>query len=376
MTCARDEGSLDHETEDAQVWASWGVDYLKYDNCFNQGRFGTPLITFQRFEAMWKAINATGRPMLYSLCNWGEDSTHAWANGISNSWRMSGDIYDYFTRPDDLCSCENAQDPMCIAPGKHCSVLNIINKLAPYADRTKPGSWADLDMLEVGNGGMTDDEYVAHFSLWAALNSPLLMGNDLRTLTASALSILNNPAVIAISQDPLAKSAIRIKRDVNVKKDEYGVGEAQIWSGKLFGGDQVVIFLNAADEDLEMKASLEEIFIRETGKAPQAQEDWEVHDLWANRMSDAVAQKIIDSPEQYATILSGIDWYNSTVIPYKEGIEKGDKRLLGKRIETLKARTMFVKTVKRHSAQMYRLRSSDRGAKKENLPSDDNHDEL
>jgi len=71
---------------------------------------------------------------------------------------MSGDVYDYFTRPDDLCSCENAQDPACIAPGKHCSVLNIINKLAPYADRSKPGSWADLDMLEVGNGGMTDDE--------------------------------------------------------------------------------------------------------------------------------------------------------------------------------------------------------------------------
>jgi alpha-galactosidase len=92
MTCARDGklnsphlgfpditivGSLDHEFEDAQIWAKWGVDYLKYDNCFNRGRFGTPLISFQRYEVMWNAINATGRPMLYSLCNWGEDSTHA-----------------------------------------------------------------------------------------------------------------------------------------------------------------------------------------------------------------------------------------------------------------------------------------------------------
>jgi alpha-galactosidase len=76
---------------------------------------------------------------------------------------MSGDVYDYFNRPDDLCSCENAQDPACIAPGKHCSVLNIINKYAPYADRAKPGSWADLDMLEVGNGGMSDDEVCIHF---------------------------------------------------------------------------------------------------------------------------------------------------------------------------------------------------------------------
>lgn len=182
--------------------------------------------------------------------------------------------------------------------------------------------------------------------------------------------------MIAISQDPLAKSAIRIKRDVNVKKDEYGVGEAQIWSGKLLGGDQVVIFLNAADEDLDMKASLEEIFIRETGRAPQAQENWDVYDLWANRMSDSVAQKIIDHPEKSASILSEIDWYNSTALPYKEGIAKGDKRLLGKKTEVLKARTIFSKKVKRHSAQMYRLRSPDREAKKENLPSDDNHNEL
>ena len=81
-----------------------------------------------------------------------------WATAIANSYRMSGDVYDFFTRPDDLCSCENASNPHCIAPGKHCSILNIINRLAPYADRSKPGAWADLDMLEVGNGGMSDDE--------------------------------------------------------------------------------------------------------------------------------------------------------------------------------------------------------------------------
>jgi alpha-galactosidase len=81
-----------------------------------------------------------------------------WAMSISNSWRMSGDIYDSFTRPDDLCSCDTFSDPHCIAPGKHCSVLNIINRVAPYADRARPGAWNDMDMLEVGNGGMTDDE--------------------------------------------------------------------------------------------------------------------------------------------------------------------------------------------------------------------------
>ena len=77
MTCARYPGSLDYETQDATLFASWGVDYLKYDNCYNMGRFGTAQISFSRYEAMWKAINATGRPMFYSLCNWGEDSVHA-----------------------------------------------------------------------------------------------------------------------------------------------------------------------------------------------------------------------------------------------------------------------------------------------------------
>jgi len=90
-------------------------------------------------------------PLIYTDLN-------QWATAIANSYRMSGDVYDYFTRPDDLCSCDDARDPHCIAPGKHCSVLNIINRLASYADRSKPGGWADLDMLEVGNGGMTDDE--------------------------------------------------------------------------------------------------------------------------------------------------------------------------------------------------------------------------
>jgi alpha-galactosidase len=92
--------------------------------------------------------------------------TLQWGMSIANSWRMSGDIYDSFSRPDDLCSCTDASDPHCIAPGSHCSVLNIVNKVAAFADRGQPGGWNDLDMLEVGNGGMTDEEVflVSHSS--------------------------------------------------------------------------------------------------------------------------------------------------------------------------------------------------------------------
>src|ERR1700712_4397503 len=107
---------------------------------------------------MWEALNATKRPILYSLCNWGEDYVHTWGMSIANSWRMSGDIYDSFNRPHALCACTDVANPHCIAPGSHCSVMSILNRVAPYADRAQPGGWNDLDMLEVGHGGMTDEE--------------------------------------------------------------------------------------------------------------------------------------------------------------------------------------------------------------------------
>ena len=94
FTCAGYPGSLGHEKVDAQTFASWGVDYLKYDNCYNEGQSGTPQISYNRYKAMSDALNATGRPILYSLCNWGDDKPWEWGSSIANSWRMSGDIYD------------------------------------------------------------------------------------------------------------------------------------------------------------------------------------------------------------------------------------------------------------------------------------------
>ncbi len=137
-----------------------------------------------------------------------------WGSSIANAWRMSGDIYDSFARPDDLCNCDVSSDPICISPGVHCSVLFILNRVAPFADRAYPGGWNDLDMIEVGQGGMTDEEYKAHFALWAAIKSPLFLGNDLRSMTPETLSILNNPAIIALSQDPKGRSVLRVQKQV------------------------------------------------------------------------------------------------------------------------------------------------------------------
>ena len=162
-TCAQYAGSLGMEKQDAQTFAYWGVDYLKYDNCYNEGQEGTALISYNRYKAMSDALNATGRPILYSMCQWGQDNPWDWAQTIANSWRMSGDIYDSFDRPDARCPCTTYE---CSLQGFHCSVMNILNKAAPILNKGQPGAWNDLDALEVGNSGMTDDEYKTHFSMW------------------------------------------------------------------------------------------------------------------------------------------------------------------------------------------------------------------
>lgn len=298
---------------------------------------------------------------------------------ISNSWRITGDIYDSFTvsllnsmdeesdidmiqRPDDLCGCNTMApgDPSCIAPGTHCSVLFILNKVAPFADRSIPGGWSDLDMLEVGQGGMTDEEYKAHFAMWAALKSPLFLGNDLRNMPASALTIINNPAIIALSQDPHGRSVTRVQRNTNVAKDQYGEGETHVWAGHLQNGDEVVILLNAAASHLDMDISLAEIFTSfgPGGSAPHVQYDWAVYDLWAHRMADETAEEMLAAPSEAdrAAILKKANWYNATATPYEQGLREGDPRLFGEKVGVVEAGGKLKASVESHAAKVFRLR--------------------
>lgn len=187
------------------------------------------------------------------------------------------------------------------------------------------------------------------------------MGNDLRTLSASSLTILNNPAIIAINQDPLGRAAARVRRDFDVAKDKYGIGEIHVWSGPLYGGDQVVILLNAGGEEKEVSATLSEIFVHEgpEGSAPQVKETWFVYDLWRSRMEDELAQKILDaSVEQAEKLLLEADWYNSTALSYEEGLKHRDSRLLGKEVGRIKAGGTLTKSVRSHSVEIFRLRRS------------------
>ncbi|QNT97053.1 alpha-galactosidase [Streptomyces griseofuscus] len=170
-------GALGHEYGDARQFADWGVDYVKYDNCNNLG-----VDAVARYTTMRDALKATGRPIVYSICEWGENKPWEWAPDVGNLWRTTGDISDSWP-----------------------SMLSIVKQNLPLAPYAGPGHWNDPDMLEVGNGGMTDTEYRSHFSLWSVMAAPLLIGTDLRKATPATFDILGNAEVIAVDQDPLGK---------------------------------------------------------------------------------------------------------------------------------------------------------------------------
>jgi len=174
-TCQGRPGSLGYEDIDARTYAEWGVDYLKYDNCNADPR--TPE---ERYPIMRDALNKSGRAIFYSMCEWGVDDPAKWAKTVGNSWRTTGDISDSWS-----------------------SMITIIDKNDKWADYAGPGGWNDPDMLEVGNGGMTYDEYRTHFSLWALAKAPLLIGCDVTKRDPETFEILMNKEVIAVNQDPL-----------------------------------------------------------------------------------------------------------------------------------------------------------------------------
>jgi alpha-galactosidase len=182
-TCAGYPGSLGHETVDAQTFADWGVDYLKYDNCNNAGSTTTEQY-IARYSAMRDALAATGRPIYYSLCEWGVNDPASWAAPVGNSWRTTGDISDNWA-----------------------SLASIVDQNMGLYAAAGPGHWNDPDMLEVGNGGMTDAEYRTHFGLWAMMAAPLLIGTDLRKATPATMDVLLNREVIALDQDSLGRQA-------------------------------------------------------------------------------------------------------------------------------------------------------------------------
>jgi alpha-galactosidase len=225
-TCGGYTASLGHEEQDAQMYASWGIDYLKYDLCsFNEAvmqkkaphdKAAQMRLMFAAYDKMGKALKATGRPIVFSLCQYGWDSVWEWAPALGgNLWRTTDDIDPHWDRI--------------------YAILSQQEGLERYAG---PGHWNDPDMLEVGNGNLNLAENRAHFSMWAMLAAPLLAGNDLTAMKPEIKAILTNRDVIAIDQDRLGKQGSRV----------YSEGEVDVWARHLEGGALAVAVLNAGSD--------------------------------------------------------------------------------------------------------------------------------
>jgi alpha-galactosidase len=233
-TCAGRPASQGHEYQDAMLYAKWGVDYLKYDWC-NTGTRNAE----EAYGTMNQALLATGRPIVFSICEWGKNKAWLWGKGIGNLWRTTGDIQDRWEGKKEW------------SPGDCCSygVVDIAEFNADLGPFAGPGHWNDPDMLEVGNGGMTTPEYRAHFSLWALMAAPLIAGNDVRSMTADIKDILTNKEVIAIDQDPLGRPGRRIRRD----------GDVEVWGRQLQDGGRAIILFNRSQAPADITVTWEEL---------------------------------------------------------------------------------------------------------------------
>ena len=238
-TCAGYEGSFGHEEQDAQTYEDWTIDYLKYDWC-SAGLIYSDEDMHAAYQKMGAALAKLARPVVFSLCQYGKADVWTWGPKVSgNLWRTTGDIQDNWNSMSDIGFDQG--------------------RLAPYA---APGHWNDPDMLEIGNGGMTDEEYRTHMSLWSMLAAPLLAGNDVRAMTLATMSILLNKEVIQIDQDKLGKEGDRLRQE----------GEQEIWTRELTGGAVAVALFNRGEAPAAMTIKWADFM---GGKRPTF-----IRDLW------------------------------------------------------------------------------------------------
>lgn len=240
-TCGGYEGSYGHEEQDAKTYASWGIDYLKYDWC-SASRIYSESDLQAAYQKMGLALVKTGRPIVYALCEYGMGNVGQWGQRVGgNLWRTGYDINDSWKRMVEIGFNQDG--------------------FAPFAG---PGHWNDPDMLEVGNGGMTNTEYRTHFSLWCLLAAPLLAGNDLNAMSAETLEILGNKEVIAIDQDLMGKQGVTVAKN----------GDIQILVRVLQDGSKAVGIFNLGDATQNGTLNLSDISVYGKQK---------IRDLWLHK---------------------------------------------------------------------------------------------
>lgn len=245
-TCQNRPGSRGYEFQDARQYAEWGVDYLKYDWCNHSTQNSEA-----SYSIMRDALAKSGRPIIFSLCEWGSTKPWLWAKDVGNLWRTTGDIapkWDSGKKEDGLGVVQ---------------ILDLEDGLQTYAG---PGHWNDPDMLEVGNPGMTPTEYRSHFIMWCILAAPLMAGNDIMHMSSETRDILTNKEMIAVDQDPLGIQGHRVRKD----------GEQEIWSKQLSDGSRAVALLNRGASEQKMTANWTDIGYPESLSA-------EVRDIWEHK---------------------------------------------------------------------------------------------
>jgi alpha-galactosidase len=277
LTCAGYPGSYEHEFVDAQTFADWGVDFLKYDYCYH-----TPILHGKYlYRRMGLALENCGRDILFSACSWGADETHEWIKETGASmWRSTGDIMDTWNSVKDLTKRQEA--------------------LHPY---NGVGCFNDMDMLivgmygkgNVGLSGCNDTQYKTHFSIWAFMGSPLMIGCDIRSMNEETKKILTNPEIIAINQDRLCRQPIKVRGIWNNE-------DMLIYAKQLENGDLAIGLFNLSDKKMTARFNLDELGLPESTKKTLA-----LHELWTGK----------DAKPAHGTFMYELEAFDSAVFRAK-----------------------------------------------------------
>jgi alpha-galactosidase len=277
-TCGHRPGSRGHEYQDARTYAAWGIDYIKVDWCDSKG-----LNAVGAYTTMRDAIRASNRPMLLSICEWGDNKPWEWAPEVGQSWRTTGDIYPCW-------DCE-----MNHGSWSAFGILRILDKQAGLRKYSGPGHWNDMDMLEVGMG-MTEDEDRAHFSIWAMMDSPLILGNDLRAMPESVRGIIGRREVIAINQDPLGVQALRF----------YNQGGVELWAKPMANDAWALMILNRTEAPLAYRYDWKQHQISDDLSKREADFNKTVYrwtDAWTGKSGDTSRRLEVNVPAHGVVLL-------------------------------------------------------------------------
>lgn len=253
-TCQGRPGGRGYQFQDARQYAEWGVDYLKYDVCNMEGQNNEAA-----YKTMSDALKICDRPIIFSICEWGMSEPWKWAKGVGHLWRTTYDIAPLYDGQVNWGAL---------------AFMNIIDRQAELWRYAGPGQWNDPDILEVGNGSLTYDENITHFSLWAMCAAPLMAGNDLRIMTDEVKSILTNHDVIAINQDSLGNQAVRF----------LDMGNHEVWFKRLVNDELALCFVNRSELPWKVDYNWQDITIHHNYKSNDfSKKTYKIYDVWEHK---------------------------------------------------------------------------------------------